>query len=150
MNNKLLGLLIYLSFITTAIADDVGCITTSWKLIGDNHKVCVQAFSDPKISGVICHISQARKGGLKGTFGIAEDPAKFSLSCRQIGKISFKEKIPKQEVAFNDNTSILFKETKVTRIFDKKRNTLVYVAISKKLIDGSPVNSISTVPLRSW
>jgi len=133
-----------------ASAEDVGCITTSWKLIGANHKICVQAFDDPKVSGVSCHISQARKGGLKGTFGLAEDPAQFSLACRQVGPIAFKEKLDKQEEAFSADTSLFFKETRVVRLFDKKRNTLVYVAISRKIIDGAPANSLSTVPIMPW
>jgi len=134
----------------TVNAEEIDCITTSWKLIGANHKVCIQAFDDPKVQGVSCHISQARKGGLKGTFGLAEDPAKFSIACRQVGEVRFNEKLPKQEIAFSSDTSILFKETRVTRLFDVKRNTLVYVAISRKLIDGAPANSISTVPIMPW
>ncbi len=133
-----------------APAEELDCITTSWKLIGANHKICVQAFDDPKVSGVSCHISQAKKGGLKGTFGLAEDPSLFSLACRQVGPIAFKEKLDKQEEAFSADTSLFFKETRVVRLFDKKRNTLVYVAISRKIIDGAPANSLSTVPIMPW
>jgi len=138
------------ALIHNAAAEEVGCITTSWKLIGANHKICVQAFDDPKVRGVSCHLSQAKKGGLKGTFGLAEDPAQFSLACRQVGPITFKEKLAKQEEAFSENTSLFFKETRVVRLFDKKRNTLVYVAISRKIIDGAPANSLSTVPIMPW
>jgi len=138
------------TFIHNVLAEEIGCITTSWKLIGANHKICVQAFDDPKVNGVSCHISQAKKGGLKGTFGLAEDPAQFSLACRQVGPISFKEKIAKQEEAFSEKTSLFFKETRVVRLFDKKRNTLIYVAISRKIIDGAPANSLSTVPIMPW
>jgi len=145
-----LGLLLIGTFNSSAQAEEVGCITTSWKLIGANHKICVQAFDDPKVQGVSCHISQAKTGGLKGTFGLADDPAQFSIACRQVGHIVIKDKLPKQEVAFTEDTSILFKETRVVRLFDKKRNTLVYVAISRKLVDGAPVNSLSTVPIMPW
>lgn len=131
-------------------AEEVDCVTTSWKLIGANHKVCVQAYDDPKVKGVSCYMSQAKKGGLSGTFGLAEDPAQFSLDCRQVGKIIISSKLPKQEVAFSEDTSLLFKETRVNRIFDKKRNTLIYLAISRKVIDGAPANSISTVPIMPW
>lgn len=134
----------------SAYAEEVGCVTTAWKLIGANHKVCVQAFDDPKVPGVTCHMSQARTGGLAGTFGVAEDPSQFSLSCRQIGPIVINGKLPKEETAFSEDTSILFKETKVVRMFDEKRNTLVYVAISRKIIEGAPANSISTVPIMPW
>jgi len=131
-------------------AEEVGCVTTSWKLIGANHKVCVQAYDDPKVKGVSCYMSQAKKGGLSGTFGLAEDPAQFSLDCRQVGKIIIDSKLPKQEVAFSEDTSLLFKETRVNRIYDEKRNTLIYLAISRKVIDGAPANSISTVPIMPW
>ncbi len=143
--------LLALGCVTTyAQAEEIGCITTAWKLIGANHKVCVQAFDDPKVSGVACHISQARTGGIAGTFGVAEDPSQFSIACRQVGPISINEKLPKEETAFSEDTSLFFKETKVTRLFDEKRNTLVYVAISRKLIEGAPANSISTVPIMPW
>jgi len=147
---KTLFFIVISALSTCALAEEVGCITTSWKLIGANHKVCVQAFDDPKVQGVSCHISQAKTGGLKGTFGLAEDPSQFSIACRQVGKIIINDKLPKQEVAFSADTSIFFKETRVTRLFDKKRNTLIYVAISRKLIDGAPKNSISTVPIMPW
>lgn len=133
-----------------AYAEQVGCITTSWKLIGANHKVCVQAFDDPKVQGVSCHISQAKKGGISGAFGVAEDPSQFSIACRQVGPIVMQEKLPEQETAFSSDTSLFFKETRVTRLFDVKRNTLIYVAISRKIIDGAPANSISTVPIMPW
>ncbi len=136
--------------IANAQAEEIGCVTTAWKLIGSNNKVCVQAFDDPKVRGVSCHISQARTGGLAGTFGVAEDPGQFSLACRQVGPISFDGKLPDQETAFSEDTSIMFKETRVTRLFDAKRNTLVYVAVSRLLIDGAPKNSISTVPIMPW
>ncbi len=131
-------------------AEEIGCVTTSWKLIGANHKVCIQAFDDPRVAGVSCHISQAKKGGISGAFGLAEDPSQFSIACRQTGPIVIDDKLPEQEMAFSSDTSLFFKQTRVTRLFDVKRNTLVYIAISRKLIDGAPANSISTVPIRSW
>ncbi|MDO9103535.1 MAG: CreA family protein [Methylovulum sp.] len=143
-------LLSALTWSGAALAEEIGCVTTAWKLIGANHKVCVQAYDDPKVEGVACHISQARTGGLAGTFGVAEDPSQFSIACRQIGPIKIKGKLPEEETAFSEDTSLFFKETRVTRLFDAKRNTLVYVAISRKLIDGAPANSISTVPIMPW
>lgn len=133
-----------------ASAETVGCVTTAWKLIGANHKVCVEAFADPKVPGVTCHVSQARTGGLSGTFGLAEDPSQFSLACRQTGPIQLPEKLPKDETVFSEDTSILFKETRIVRLWDKAHNTLVYLAISRKLIEGAPANSISTVPVMPW
>ncbi|MBS1190446.1 MAG: CreA family protein [Rhodocyclaceae bacterium] len=135
---------------TAVQAEEIGCVTTAWKLIGANHRVCVEAFDDPKVPGVACHISQAKKGGISGSLGLAEDPSQFSIACRQVGPIALPAKLPKDEVVFSEDTSILFKETRVVRFWDEKRKTLVYTAISRKLIEGAPANSISTVPVMPW
>ncbi len=132
------------------MAEEIGCVTTAWKLIGANHRVCVQAFDDPKVPGVTCHVSQARTGGLKGSFGMAEDPSEFSLACRQVGPISLPEKLPRDEVVFSADTSLIFKETMIHRTYDEKRKVLIYLAISRKVIEGAPVNAISTVPVQPW
>jgi CreA protein len=131
-------------------AEEIGCATTAWKLIGANHRVCIYAYDDPKIHGVTCHVSQARTGGVKGSFGLAEDPSQFSIACRQIGPITLPAKLPEDEVVFSEDTSIFFKETKIHRFLDAKRNVLVYMAISRKIIEGAPANSISTVPIQPW
>ena len=133
-----------------AQAEEIGCMTTAWKLIGANHRVCVEAFDDPKVPGVACHISQARKGGVSGSLGLAEDPSQFSIACRQVGPITLPARLPKDEVVFSEDTSVLFKETRVVRFWDEKRRTLVYMAISRRLIEGAPANSISTVPVMPW
>ncbi len=133
-----------------ARADTVGCVTTSWKLLGANHQICVDAFADPKVPGVTCHVSQARTGGIKGTLGLAQDPSEFSLACRQTGPITLPAKLPESEVVFSEDTSLLFKETRVVRLWDAAHRTLVYLGISRKLIEGAPANSISTVPVMPW
>ena len=133
-----------------AAYEEIGCVTTAWKLIGANHRVCVYAFDDPRIPGVTCHISQARTGGVKGSFGLAQDPSEFSLACRQIGPITLPAKLPENEVIFSEDTSLIFKETRVSRFMDTKRNVLVYLALSRKLIEGAPANAISTVPIQPW
>ncbi|WP_287695631.1 CreA family protein [Accumulibacter sp.] len=132
------------------LAEQVGCVTTEWKLVGANHRVCVESFPDPKVPGVTCHVSQARTGGVSGSLGLAEDPSQFALACRQTGPISLPEKLPKEATVFSGDTSILFKETRVVRMWDEANRTLVYLAISRKLIDGAPANSISTVPVMPW
>ena len=134
----------------SAFSEEVACVTTTWNMIGANHRVCVYAFDDPKIPGVTCHVSQAKTGGVKGSFGLAEDPSQFSLACRQIGPITLPAKLPEREIAFSENTSLLFKETAVHRTLDKKRNVLIYLAISRKVIEGAPANAISTVPIQPW
>ncbi len=145
-----IALLVTLLFALPVAAEEIGCVTTSWKLIGANHRVCVYAFDDPKVPGVTCHFSQAKTGGVKGTFGLAEDPSQFSLACRQIGPITLPEKLRKDEIVFSEDTSLMFKETAIHRSFDEKRNVLIYLAISRKIIEGAPANAISTVPIQPW
>ena len=133
-----------------AQAEEVGCTSTTFRVFGANDKICVYAFDDPRVSGVACHISQARTGGISGSLGLAEDPSRFSIACRQVGPITLSDKLPKEESVFSESTSIFFKNTEVVRLHDRKRNTLVYVAISRKVIEGSPMNAISTVPIQRW
>jgi len=133
-----------------ARAEDVGCTSTTFHIFGANDKVCVMAFDDPRVPGVSCHVSQARTGGVKGSLGVAEDPSRFSIACRQTGPILLPDKMPKEESVFSESTSLIFKNTKVIRMYDAKRNTLVYVAISKRVIEGSPMNALSTVPILKW
>jgi CreA protein len=134
-----------------ARADDLSCVSTTFRLVGKNDRVCVSAFDDPKVAGVACHVSQARTGGLSGTIGLAEDPSRFSIACRQVGPISVDfASLKDGEEVYSARTSIFFKRTHVYRILDAKRNTLVYLAISDKLIEGSPQNAISTVPVMPW
>ena len=135
---------------TASLAEEVGCTSTTFRLFGANDRICVYAFDDPRVAGVTCHISQARTGGISGSLGLAEDPSRFSIACRQVGPITLPERLPKEESVFSQGTSIFFKDTKVVRFFDAKRNTLVYVAVSRKVIEGSPMNAISTVPVQRW
>ena len=137
--------------IGAARADDLPCVSTTFRFIGKNDRVCISAFDDPKVPGVACHVSQARTGGLSGTIGLAEDPSRFSIACRQVGPISVDlATLTDGEQVYSARTSIFFKRTHVFRVVDKKRNTLVYLAISDKLIEGSPQNAISTVPVMPW
>ena len=102
------------------MADDVGCLSTTFRFLGPNDKVCVSGFDDPKVPGVACHISQARTGGIKGGLGLAEDPSRFSIACRQIGPITIDPKrLPNEEEVYNTRTSILFKNTHVFRCMTK-------------------------------
>lgn len=146
-----LALPVFVLLAPAARADDIACISTTFRLLGANDKVCISAFDDPKVPGVTCHISQARTGGVKGSLGLAEDPSRFSIACRQTGPITADiSKLSDDEKVYSDSTSLFFKHTHVFRTIDKKRNTLVYVAISDRLVDGSPYNAISTVPIMPW
>jgi CreA protein len=130
-----------------AAAEQIGEVDTVFKLIGPDHKIVVEAYDDPKVGGVTCHVSRAKTGGIKGAIGIAEDKAEASIACRQVGPISFTGPLPQQEEVFNERLSILFKKLRIVRIVDAKRNTLVYLTYSDRLIDGSPKNSITAVPV---
>ena len=140
-----------LGFSIRGHADDLACVSTTFNLLSPNDKVCVSDFTDPKVPGVICHISQARKGGWGQPLGLNEDPSNFSLSCRQMGPIETNlAKLPESEEAFSEKTSIFFKATRVYRLPDVKHNTIVYLAISSKIVNGSPANAISSVPIMPW
>jgi CreA protein len=146
-----IAMIICAAVASSAWADDIACVSTTFRILGANDKVCISAFDDPKVAGVACDISQARTGGVKGSLGLAEDPSRFSLACRQVGPVSTDlAKLPDEESVYSDRTSIFFKHTHVYRIVDKKRNTLIYLAISDKLIEGSPQNAISSVPIMPW
>jgi CreA protein len=135
---------------SAANAQEIGCVSTTWRVLADD-KICVSAFDDPKVPGVTCHLSQARTGGLKGTVGVAEDRSRFSIACRQVGPITVDlAKLPDEEEAFSERTSILFKQTRVVRMVDRVRRTLVYLAYSTKVVEGSPFNSLSSVPVMPW
>lgn len=136
-----------------AVSDEIGEVDTAFKFLGANHRVVVEAFDDPKVAGVACFLSMARKGGISGSLGLAEDTSDASIACRQVGPISFKKPVDagkKGERVFKARRSILFKKLQVVRFLDKARNTLVYLAYSDKLIDGSPKNSLSAVAMMPW
>jgi CreA protein len=130
-----------------AAAETVGSVDTAFKLIGPDHKVVVEVFDDPLVGGVSCYLSRAKTGGLKGAVGLAEDKADSSVACRQVGPIAFKGKIPKQDEVFTERASIFFKHVRVVRMVDARRNALVYLVYSDRLIDGSPKNSVTAVPV---
>jgi len=136
----------------TASAEEIGDVTTTFKLLGANHKIVIEAFDDPDVPGVACHISRAKTGGMKGAVGLAEDPTEASIACRQIGAIDpgKLDKLKSGDVVFKESLSLVFKTLQVVRFYDKKRNVLVYLAYSDKVIEGSPKNSISSVPVMKW
>ena len=128
-------------------AEQVGEVDTVFKLIGPDHKIVVDAYDDPKVAGITCYVSRAKTGGITGAVGLAEDKAEASIACRQVGPVSFTKPLPAQEEVFDVRLSILFKKLRVVRMVDKKRNTLVYLTYSDRLIDGSAKNSVTVVPV---
>ena len=131
-----------------ASSEEIGSVDTVFKFIGPDHKIVVEAYDDPKVQGVTCYISRAKTGGIKGALGFAEDKSEASIACRQTGAISFGTKpLPQQEEMFNERISFVFKKLRVVRMVDTKRNTLIYLTYSDRLIEGSPQNSVTAVPV---
>lgn len=140
-----------LALITSACmaanAEEIGDVSTVFKFIGPNHKIVVDAYDDPGVNGVTCYVSRARTGGIKGGLGLAEDKSEASIACRAVGPISFPKPLPKQEEVFSERSSLVFKRLRVVRMVDAKRNTLVYLTYSDRVIEGSPQNSVTAVPV---
>jgi len=136
-----------------ARADEIGRVDTAFNWVGPNKHIAVEAFDDPKVQGVTCYLSMARKGGISGSIGLTEETSDASIACRQVGPISFREPIKAEEEGeevFRESRSFWFKKLRVVRLWDAKRKVLVYLTYSDKLIDGSPKNAISAVALMPW
>jgi CreA protein len=122
-------------------------VDTVFQWIGPDHRILVEAYDDPQVPGITCYLSRAKTGGIKGGLGLAEDKAEASIACRQVGPISFPKPLPKQEDMFTERISLVFKKLRVVRMVDPKRNALVYLSYSDRVIGGSPQNSVSVVPV---
>ncbi len=146
-----LPLLLLLGLTVPAAAEEIGSVSTAFKTLGPNDKIVIEAFDDPKVQGVTCYLSRAKRGGIKGGIGVAENTSDASIACRQIGPIQIKDNLRDGDFVFKQSTSLLFKSMQVVRFLDKRRNVLVYLVYSDKLIDGSPKNSVSAVPIqKTW
>ena len=144
---------------TSAQAEEIGSVSTVWKLVGPNHKIIVEVFDDPDIPNVSCWVSRPKTGGISGAVGLAEDPSYGSIACRQRGPIVLSEELKRRLVretedggvkVFKERTSPIFKTMQVTRMYDAQRNTLIYLEWSDKLVEGSPKNSLSVVVMSPW
>ena len=138
---------------TAAQARDIGAVSTAFKILGPNHKIVVTAFDDPKIEGITCYVARPRTGGIKGGLGLAEDPSLASVSCAQTGPILYKKPIDADESGeevFDESRSLIFKSLEIDRLFDAKNHSLVYVARTTRIIEGSPATSISVIAPMSW
>lgn len=137
-----------------ARAEQIGSVDTVFKMFGPDHKIVVEAFDDPDVKNVTCYVSRAKTGGIKGGLGLAEDTSDAAISCQQVGPIELSDKIKngkaQGEVVFKKRTSLIFKSLQVVRFYDEKRNTLAYLAYSDKVVEGSPKNAISAVPVMPW
>lgn len=136
-----------LAAVAGAQAETIGDVSTTFRLVGANNKIVVEVFDDPKVNGVSCYLSRAKTGGVKGSLGLAEDTSDASVACRQVGPIVFNGSFDAKEEVFSEKSSLIFKHVQVVRMADKKRNTLVYLVYSDRLIEGSPKNSVTAVPV---
>ena len=146
----LLIILVVVWLISRPDRGTTGAVSTQFRWIGPNDKIVVDGFDDPKVQGVACHIARAQTGGVKGALSVAEDASDASIACRQIGPIKFLKEFKDGEQVFDEQRSLLFKSLQVVRFYDRKRNVLVYLSYSDRVLAGSPKNSISTVPVMSW
>ncbi|UWX93949.1 protein CreA [Enterobacter mori] len=137
-----------------AQAEQIGSVDTVFKMFGPDHKIVVEAFDDPDVNNVTCYVSRAKTGGIKGGLGLAEDTSDAAISCQQVGPVELSDKIKngkaQGDVVFQKRTSLVFKKLQVVRFYDAKRNTLAYLAYSDKVVEGSPKNAISAVPIMPW
>ena len=155
--NLVIVMLIFLAILIPVgniAAEEIGSVSTKFKILGANDKIVIEAFDDPDIPGATCYLSRAKTGGVSGVVGVAEDTSDASIACRQIGPIVLSEKIKSGkengEEVFKKSTSLLFKSLQVVRFYDAKRNVLVYLTYSDRIIEGSPKNSISVIPIKPW
>ena len=149
MRRTILVTLLSLLASAPAWAEDIGSVGYRFKWLGPNDKIVVEAFDDPDVAGVTCYVSHARTGGIKGAIGLAEDPGEASIACRQVAPVDVAQldKLKSPHEVFSSRASLIFKSTQVTRFWDAKRKALVYLVYTDRIIEGSPRNSISVVPV---
>jgi CreA protein len=143
-------LVVCLALPLLAQAEEIGEVSTVFKWVGPNDRIVVEAFDDPQVEGVTCYLSRAKTGGVKGGLGLAEDRAEASIACRQVGPIRFSGRLKDGEEVFRERTSLVFKTMQVVRFFDQRRNTLVYLVYSDRVIEGSPQNAVTAIPILPW
>ena len=144
---SLLAILSIFFVMSRAGAQQIGEVNTVFKLLSPNDKIVVDAYDDPKVGGVTWYVSRAKTGGYKGALGLAEDKSEASIACRQTGPITFVKPLEAQEDVMTERISLVFKKLRVVRMVDVPRNTLVYLTYSDRLIEGSPQNSVTAVPV---
>jgi CreA protein len=134
-----------------AEAKRIGEVSTAIRWFSPNDKVVIERFDDPKVENASCYVSRADTGGWMGAMDLVEDPSRMSIACRATGPLKVVGKIEesrKGEVVFDERASFLFKEIRVSRFYDAEKKVLVYLVWSTKLIDGSPYNSVTAIPLQ--
>ena len=148
-----LALTLTLAAATGAVAQEPDLIfkkSTVWRALTPDDKLAVYGIDDPVVEGVACHYTTPERGGISGTFGVAEEVSDISLACLQVGPVKFKQKFGQGDVVFSERRSLIFKKMQIVRGCDVKRNVLVYMVYSDRIIEGSPKNSTSSVPIMPW
>lgn len=127
----------------------IGKVDTTFKLLGRNDRIVVDRYDDPKVDGVSCYMSRAETGGIKGSLGLATDPSRFSIACRATGHVAIRGKLPESEIVFGASANWLFKEIRVSRLWDAEKHVLVYLVWSTQALtpEGSPYNAVTAVPV---
>jgi CreA protein len=148
MRKLLLSLLVVLP-VAAQGQTRIDAMNTNFRWLGPDDKIVVDRYDDPKVANVSCYLSRAETGGIKGGLGLAEDPSRFSIACRAVGPITIPSGLPKREVIGFASASLFFKTFQIHRSVDVEKNVLIYTVISTKLINGSPFNSISVVPVNA-
>lgn len=132
------------------IAEEIGEVSTVFKFLSPDHKIVVEAFDDPDVDGITCYLSRADAGGFKSLVGLDEDPSDASVNCKQVGPVRVHGDVDEGEQVFRKRTSLIFKAVQVVRFYDEKRKVFVYLSYSDRLIEGSPKNTVSAVPVTAW
>lgn len=148
----MVGLLAIGAVVGVAQAQMVGEVTSAVNLLSPNHVIQVEAFQDPDVPGVVCHVSRARAGGWTGWAGLADNPNEASIACRQVGPIEWDDvkDLPQNDQVFSERRNVLFKTLRIARLVDTEFKVLVYLVYTRELFDGSPKNVISSVPVMPW
>ena len=148
MRAAALSLLLPIALTLSAAAQTrINSINTSFRWLGPDDKIVVERYDDPKVANVSCYMLRAEAGGIKGGLGFAEDPSRFSIACRAVSPVTMPERLAKSEVIAFASASLFFKTFQIHRAVDAEKNVLVYTVVSTKLINGSPFNGISVVPM---
>jgi len=145
----LLPILLSLASAAHAEGSRVGSVDTTFRLLGRNDRIVVDRYDDPRVDGVSCYMSRAETGGVSGSLGLATDPNRFSIACRATGPVNVKKDLPDNEIVFGASANWLFKEIRVSRLYDKDKQVLVYLVWSTQALtpEGSPYNSVSAVAI---
>ena len=123
---------------------------TVFHLLSPDAKLGTYVIDDPLVEGVACYFTVPEQGGWTGWAGFADQRSETSIACRQTGAVKINGKFSQGQDMYEQRRSLFFKTMHIVRGCDAKRNVLVYLSYTDRLLNGSPQNSTSTVPLMPW